>query len=374
MKATVLAGQFAAALAVAQKAVAKKAHIPILAGVLVEATAEDGGRLTLTGTDTYTRAWHGVAARVDRPGAVILPPESLARFLAAVDPADAVTISVNEQHKAMLVSGANKSTVSGLDADDYVPMAPIGGGAEVTFAPTVFAGLVKAVAYAAAKDESRPVLVGVLLQSAGGTVTLAAADGFRMAMVQYAFPDAPDLSVIVPASPLAQAAGMADGPVRLSVDAGGNRLLIASDGGSWALTLIDGQFPDFTRIVPAASLVTLELDREPFKRALGLVEKIDKGENGFKVKLTPTADAVGLFAHSQDEEAEATLTCVVTGEPLVSVNFNLTYLRQAVDAVDADRVALETNGPASPAIVRAAGARNGHLHVVMPMHVVRPKP
>lgn len=378
MRATVLAGQLRAALDVASKAASKKSHIPILASLLVEATAEEGGRLTLTGTDASSRAWHTVPAKVEKVGAAVLSPDTLTRFIGAVGAADPVTIVVNEQYRATLTSGANVSKAAGLDPEDFPVPPSFDAASELRLVPSVLADLIRTTAYAAADPQStdRPTLAGVSIAVKDGVLTLAAADGYRLAIATQPYQDAPEFCAIVPAKTLVAMVSLIDkagGDVRLALNGSGSQVLINSDRGCLVLTTIDGQFPDFSRIIPTATVVQIVADAEQFKRALALVERIDKIDTGFKVTLMPEAEGVGVRASSLDEEAETRIQAAVTGSGVPEVKFNLGYLRAAVAAVGAERVAIGITSPTSPCTVRAAGESDGRLGIVMPMHEARAK-
>lgn len=373
MRVLMLPTKLSSALDVAAGAIARRSTLPVLQHVHIKATP-DGG-VIVTGTDLETRAWHTVSAKVEEPGAVCLPPKLIAEFLDAINPDDALTLTVNEQHKAELVSGRTRVRLAGLDAELYPPCPDFSEPIfDTTMSADVMSTLIKSVAFAVAPDDSRPVLAGVLIRASGTTLQLVAADGYRLAL-RSAEVESPELDVIAQGKTLAKAGRMLEKATsaRLLVDARSSALLVDSEAGCWSIRLLEGQFPDFNRIIPKDPPVGVTVDRADLVRAITLVRGVEQTSDGYLMRLTVEADSLALRAGgtTSDQEADTEIAATLErGKPL-TVAFNPRYLGEAVAAIEGDRVMLELSGPASPALVRAAGERNGHLNVVMVMHDAR---
>lgn len=385
MKCYLLPSSLSAALEVASKAVARKGSIPAVEGVLLEATP-DGG-LVATGTDLRFRAWQTVAARVDEPGAIILPVKPLQDFIGAVPQSDEIQIDVDAKHKAVLTCSRTVVRIAGLDAEGF-PTGPSfdDPSADLTLAAPVFARLIAGVAHAASPDDSRPVLAGINLLIRDGLVTLVTADGFRLAMCAEEVEGLSDLSVIVHAHRLAQAAsqfGKATS-VRLLVDGAQSQLLIDTEAGSWAVALIDGQYPDWNRIVPRPADITniVTVSRADLLRTAELIRNLTtevtdkdgkRSHNTVMARLTVAPGELLVRAHdtTHDHEASAVIEAELEQGSGISITFNGGYFRDAVRALSGDRVTLELTAVDRPTIVRSAGD-SSNVQIIMPMHVARP--
>lgn len=385
MRVTISHANLSAALDTASRAAGKPQPLPILGYVLIEATP-DGG-LSATGTDLKTRAWRTVDAMIEEAGAVAIPPKAVLDFLDAV-PADLpISLSVDAGHRATLQAGRTTARISGMHPDQYPDAPEIDDwAAEVSLWPDALKTLIDSVAFAAAGDETRPALSGVHLQIAGGYLTLTAADGLRLARRRMEL-DGPELSVIVPAERLARvAAGLAGakGEVRLAVDARGRYLLADAETGTWAISLLEGNYPDLSRQLQQAPVTTVTVARSDMLRACRLVGNLlvdITGTDGKSVSrvgkavLEIAADSVTIRAGDAQADHEAVTVIDAAVEPAVSDDgpvlcaLNSGALREACEALDGS-IALELCGPGKSVFLRAAGgARADQCSLIQPLAV-----
>ena len=372
MKLTITPEALTATLAVAQPVIKRSSTLPDLEMVLLEAHT-DGG-LTISGTDLETRAWHTVAAEIHEAGSVCLPPSRLIDFLAAVVADDPITLSVDENHKAELRSGTTRARVAGIDAERF----PAGVNSEepafdATFTAGELAAVVGGVLHAVAPDESRPVLAGVMVKIADGTLTLAAADGYRLSLRTLDV-GAPDLTVIAHGKGLARIARPLSGATsaRVMVDARQANLLVDSEVGCWSVRLIEGQFPDFNRIIPRDPPIAVLFNRDDMLRVLKLVGKIDDTATGYMVRFNVQDGQIEVRAGTptSDQEADAVVGATLERGSGISIAFNAKYLGDALAALDSARVRLELVKADSPALLRSSDGGTA-LEVLMPMHIAR---
>lgn len=365
MKATITTASLKAAIGVAGRAASNNKVLPALGCLLLDAHA-DGG-LTVTGTNLEQRAYRTVGATVDRPGAVLLDKGNLAAFVSALTGED-VTITVNDKHRAKLVSGRSEITLAGIDPESF----PVGvdfenPAADLTLAADVLADAVGSVIHACAPDESRPVLAGISWTIRDGRLTLATADGFRLAVRTVEVESAPELTLIVHGRGLREAARLLGGATsaRVRVDATQSTVSIDTEAGTWETRLIDGRFPDFNVIVPRDPPLVISADRAALLAALAVVTPVAVQDSNI-VRFSFEDDALWLRASNGDEVAESSLDVTIKrGEPH-EVAYNVRYLRDAVGAFAAERITLGIAGPASPGVIHA-GDPKAHSQTVMPM-------
>jgi DNA polymerase-3 subunit beta len=379
VKLTCLPEKLRAALEIARKPVKTNSPIMAIAQVCLRASGET---LTLSGTDLRWVASASLPVKIEHEGAVTLAPKALADVLDACPDGEPLTLDVTDKHRATLTCGRATVRLVGGDPEEFPPPPFLKDSDHLTLTAALLRDAIDTTAFAAARDESRPVLAGVLFSVKDGALTLAAADGYRLAVRTVPLPPgSPDLTVIVPAGPL-QTIGSAlpktDDLVTLAAD--DSHIQIESSSGTWTLARIEGDFPDFNRIIPRDPATQVTCLRADLERAINLALSFEEdfSENGRTnrsclARLTIEEGELTVRSSSDHGDQEGTLTIQseLAGPALV-VGFNGGYLRDAVRAISSERVVLELVGPASPAVLHEAGPRDGHLQICMPMHVARP--
>jgi DNA polymerase-3 subunit beta len=234
------------------------------------------------------------------------------------------------------------------------------------------------VAFAAATDDSRPVLAGVLVRLRDQRAILAAADGFRLATrnVQLSEPLAQSAEFIVPARALIELSrilGEADGQVSITVTPGGGQALFHTENTELVSRLIDGKFPDFERIIPQQYQTRTILDTAELAKAVKLASyfatasqnvvklALESGEYTGPGKLVISANAAEVGDNTGEIDA------MVSGEN-GQIALNVKYLADALSAIKTAQVALETQSTQSPGVFKPVG-QEGYVHIIMPMSI-----
>lgn len=400
MKLSCLQQNLADGLNVVGRVVPTKSALPVLSNVLL---ATDEGRLKLSATnlDLALSVWIG--ARVESEGAITLPARVLADWISALGGPDRdqqIDLSLNARNKRVhLKCGRFESNISGIDAEDFPAIPTVEDATTVTLEAALLKSAVEQVAFAAAQDESRPVLAGVLVKFEGPStdsgpaqLILAAADGFRLAVRTLELPgEAPGLSMIVPARALAELARVLPDEegqqVELAATPSRSQLLFkfSSTAGSaqdvqLVSRLIEGQFPDYARIIPQEAKTTALMPTRDLLQATRAASVFARDNSMIvRCQFTPAEEqqelalgkvvVTGNSAELGDNSGD--LDASIQGEEQ-EVAFNGKYLREALEALNAPQVRVELSGPASPGIFRPAGGESvDYLHVIMPMHVAK---
>ncbi len=356
-------------LGIAGRAVPSRTTMPILGNILL---ATDHGQLKLAATNMELSIVHWVGARVETEGEVTVPARNFIDLMNTLPP-DQVNLTLDESTLTLGLScGSVKASFRGISADEFplVP-EPDGENAFLVEAGELRTGL-EQVTFAASTDESHPVLTGVLAEFEGETMTLGAADGFRLSLREIPLVDAVPsaFNVIIPARALQELMRIISGleePVRISTTRPHNQVLFQMPDTVLNSQLIDGSFPDVRRIIPASSKTKVVIGREEIlqacKRAAIFARdvaniislRIDEGE------LTVAADS------AESGQGSTRLAASVEG-PGLEIAFNVRFLIDVFSALDTPQVALELNSPTNPGVVRAVGD-DAFIHVVMPMHL-----
>jgi DNA polymerase-3 subunit beta len=383
MKLECVQENLAEGLAVVGRVVPTKSTLPVLSNVLLTA---QNGELQLAATNLEMAVAHRVSATVSAEGQITLPARLLADYVALLDHGGRVDLELNgKTHKVHLACGRYEANVAGIDAEDFPPIPAVDeSGSRFTMEAAALKDAISQVVFAAAPDDSRPVLAGVLMRLSGGQLTLAAADGFRLAVRHVELSQSgSDLQMIVPARALNEVARLLptedDAEVTISCTANGNQVFFAFGKTEVTSRLIEGQFPDYQRIIPPEAKTQVKLSTHDFLRATRAAAVFARdNSNIVRLECAPSEDGAELAmgrvmvksTSAEMGDNEGHLDASVNGDA-VQIAFNGKYLRDALEVIETPEVRLQITGPSSPGIILPAGDSNGYLHVIMPMHVAR---
>jgi DNA polymerase-3 subunit beta len=376
MKLTVLQENLKRGLATVSHAVAGKSTLPVLSNVLL---ATDGGRLKLAATNLEVGITHWIGAQVFEAGAITIPAKLLADVVGGL-PNDKVTLTLDARTQTVKVEcGRFVSNIKGIEADEFPTIPTISDrDPAVRMPPELLREAIDQVAFAAATDDSRPVLAGVLVRLRDQRVILAAADGFRLATrtVQLSEPLAQSVEFIVPARALIELSrilGETEGNVGITVTPGGGQALFHTENTELVSRLIDGKFPDFERIIPQQYTTRTILDTAELTKAVKLASYFaTASQNVVKLalaaggqlepgKLVISANAAEVGDNTGEIDA------LIDGEG-GQIALNVKYLGDALSAIKTAQVALETQTSQSPGVFKPVG-QEGYVHIIMPMSI-----
>jgi len=368
------------ALATVGRVVPGKSTLPVLTNLLLEADPADGLRLIATNLDlTVSRR---VRASVSTAGRTTVPARLLADYVALLDRGKQVSLSLTSSgHKLHLACDRYEANISTLPADDFPTTPTVNSTIRIEVDGAVFRTAIEQVVFAAAPDDTRPVLAGALLRLDTGLLTLAAADGFRLAVRTVTLADTTTRAAwIVPARTLVEVAHSlpsAPGlPVTLSGTVGDHQLHVALGEVEITSRLIDGQFPDYERIIPRESTTTIILSTADLLRATRVAAVFARdNSNVVRLECTPPPEdgtsALGQVlvkaASAEMGDNVGQLDASVRGDS-GQIAFNGRYLRDALEVLGSPQVGLQLSGSQRPGVLRPVGdLESAHVHVIMPL-------
>ena len=362
-------------LGVVGRAVATRTTLPITNNVLL---ATDQSRLKLVATNLEMAITYWIGAKVEEEGAITVPARLLIEFVNSL-PSDKINISLSPQTKTLGLECARfEARISGVDAKDFPPIPTVDEGITTKVEVEALGQAISQVVFAAATEESRPVLTGVNAQFDNDLLTLAAADGFRLAVYKLplASPVSQKTEVIIPARTLAELNRlMADGEetVDITVNANKSQALFRLKDIELVSQLIQGTFPQYSQLIPQSYNSRVVVDVAEFLRATKTASIFARDGSGI-VRLVMTSGSeltpgkLTISARSEeigDDVGE--IDAVIEGEE-AKIAFNGKYLIDVLGVLREPQVALETTNPSSPGVIRPVGVDN-YIHVVMPMFV-----
>jgi DNA polymerase-3 subunit beta len=377
MKVSCLQENLAKGLSIVGRAVSPRSTLPVLGNVLL---AADAGRLKLSATNLEVGINCWIGAKVGEEGATTVPARTFIDLVNALPPERVDMELVVRTQTLNLRAGRSEANVKGIDAQEF-PIVPVPEGeGGIPIEPDVLRTAVQQVALAAATDESRPILTGVLAKFEEAQLTLAAADGFRLSVRTVLLPQSvPDpFSIIIPARALVELgriSGEQEESIVITVTPTRNQVLFQLTDIVLVSQLIDGNFPDYRQIIPRDRTTHTVLDTAAFLKACktALIFARDAAHIA-RLHIKPGTELApghmtvsATSAETGDDVSE--LDASIEGDE-IEIAFNVKYMIDVLSVVGTPQIALDTTTPSSPGVIRPVGDVD-FTHVIMPMHLGR---
>jgi DNA polymerase-3 subunit beta len=368
VKLSVMQENLARGLSVVSRAVSTRSTLPVLANVLLK--TEDAG-LKLTATNLEIGITYWVPGKIDSDGATTVPAKLLTDYVNALQGGERVDLELTAGQTLHLRAGRYESHIKGIDADEFPAIQTAGDRPTTRIAQNVLRQALEETAFAAASDEARPILTGVLARFEGDTLTLAAADNYRIAVKTIPILDpVPETSVVIPARALNELVRILsdiDQPIEIVLAQARNQILFHLEGIDLVSRLIDGQFPNYQQVLPQSHTTRAVLDREELLRAVRPAALIaHESANIVKLQIEANGHAgITVSANAEVGDHVGQVEAAVEGDG-TTIAFNARYLADVLTNVDAEQFALELNGPLSPGVFKPVGD-DRYVHVVMPV-------
>jgi DNA polymerase-3 subunit beta len=300
-----------------------------------------------------------------------VPAKLLTDYVNSLQGGDRIDLELQPGETLHLKCGRSTSHLKGIDADEFPAIQAAGERPTTRVAQNVLRRALAETAFAAATDEARPILTGVLARFEGETLTLAAADNYRIAIKTIPILDpVSESSVVIPARTLHELERVladTDDPIDVVIAGARNQVIFHLDGIDLVSRLIDGQFPNFQQVLPASHQTRVVLDREELLRAVRPAALIaHESANIVKLQISSEGDAgIIVSANAEVGDHVGEVEAAVEGEA-TAIAFNARYLADVLTNVAAEQFALELNGPLSPGVFKPIGDDH-YVHVVMPV-------
>ncbi len=377
MKVSCLQENLAKGLNIVGRAVSARSTLPVLANVLL---ATDNGRLKLSATNLEIVITCWIGAKVEEEGAITIPARTFNDLVSAL-PQDRVDLELNEQTQTLHIAcRRTEANVKGIDAQEFPLVPEPEENNRIRVETDVFKQMVHQVAFAAAADDTRPMLTGVSTTFEGSQVMMAATDGFRLSVRSAQIPghvETPQ-TVTIPARALAELARIASDDtdaIYISLPEGRNQIIFDMENVVLVSQLIDGSFPDYTPIIPTRKNTRTVLNTAEFRKACKTAEIFAReSSHTARVRIEPGDEilpghAVIAATSAETGDNVAQIDASVEGDP-IEIAFNVKYMNDVLSVIDTPQVALETTTAMEPGVLKPVGD-NDFVHIIMPMHFGR---
>jgi DNA polymerase-3 subunit beta len=364
MKITCSREELTQKLAIVSRGVSTRTAVQILGGILLNA---EGGQLALAATDMELSLRASLEAQVEGDGAVVVPGRLLVELVRLLPETD-VTIEQRAEESVIHVSsGSFESRLNTFTAEDFPRLPDAESLERHTVDRDALLETIARVGRSASRDESRPVLTGVLVRFEPGKLVMAATDSYRLSVKETSLEGSvPELEAIVPARALAELARIGQGAGQIELGVHENQVIFGVDGVWLTTRRIDGQFPNYKQLIPESFDHELPLPRD---EVLDVVRRIAvMAQRNSPLRLRFAEGQLTVSARTQDVgEAEESLPVPFSGETL-EIGFNAEFLRDGIESVTGETIRFRLISPLRPCVLQAEGA-DDFLYLIMPIRL-----
>lgn len=376
MRVSVLQENLHKGLNIVSRAIQSRPTLPILANVML--STEDA-RLLLSATNLELGISAWIGAKVEEDGAITVPARTLQELVTTLPP-ERVDMDLDVRTLTLhLRCGAKSANIKGMDAAEFPRVPAFDAEHAIPVDAMIFKEMIDQVVFAAAREDNRPILTGVLMRFEGDLLTLASADGYRLSVrtaeLEFGVGDPEPEPLIIPSRTLQELSRVIsddDDEVLIGLPDGRGQVMFGLTSVVVVSQLIEGKFPDYEAIIPRGFETSILAYTDDLLAACKSSEVFAKDSaNTARVLVEPSGmvnvpGRVIVAGQSQEKgDAEAPVDASINGNAM-EISFNIRYLIDVLNVIKEDQVVLETSGATSPGVVRPAG-RDDFIHVIMPM-------
>lgn len=361
MKLQVTQENLAKALNTVARVANTRGTLPILANVMIKTV---GTRVTIAATNLDIAITHYVGSKVSDEGSITVPARLMQDFVSSL-PSGVINLEL-EEFKLHITTDQYKSTINGIAADEFPVMPAISKGETWVIPAKVLKKGLQQVLVAASNDEARPVLTGVYFHTTDGKLTIAATDSYRLAEKEL-MKSTKEIKLLIPASALQDLLRIiADEEEEIEVTHDDQQVLFKVGDVELVARLIEGNYPDYRKLIPKDFSVQADLKRADFTnitKVSSLFARESAGSVTVLVDEVQKQVSIRSIA-SQLGENVATAEAQVTGDGDITLNSR--YLLDALGALASDEVKLAFNGKLEACVLRATDDPS-YTHIIMPL-------
>lgn len=366
MKLSILQQDLLPVLAAVSRSVGIRSTLPVLGNILLSV---EGKQLKVVATNLEIGVIKYVPAEIFEPGNITVPAKTIVEIIQGLGP---VKVEIETTSDILhIASGKFSASINGISASEF-PVIPISESGGVTFKASVLKGCSN-ILFAAAVDEGRPTLTGILTQASVGKLDFVATDGFRLAHRQVKLDSKQTFKSLIPRRTFEEVIRLIDEEVQDDADievytsSGSNQVIFKVGLSVISSRLIEGNFPTWEKIIPAEFISRGMVERQDLLSATKLASVFAKDESNvlsIKVeqgRLSISSEAKELGSQQNEIEAQ------IEGESL-EIAFNAKFLLDVLAATNSTQLLMEFSGPLSPTLIKPVGVE-GLEYIIMPMRI-----
>lgn len=349
----------------AGRAVSSRTSLPILGHLLVKAEED---KLRIAATDLEIGMECLVDANIQEPGSMTVPAKVLTEILAALPDTD-VSLSVDESNTVSLKCGTSDFSILGLPPEEFPLLPEVKEEVKFTIEDDVLREGIAKTSFAISADESRAILTGILLQVTGESLKLVSTDTHRLCVFDCPIAECEGTeNAIVPGRALTELARIVpEGQGTVSVGISPSQVMFRVDSTILVSRLIEGQFPNFEKVIPHEFTKKLTVPTEQLLQSVKRVAIVARENENRTIVQTQSGTLVLSAESGNVGKAHEEVEIIKEGDDF-KMAFSSRYLLDVLNVIDTEAIEAELTGEASPAAIRPQGQDN-YVYVLMPMQV-----
>jgi len=349
-------------------AVPAKSSLPILSNVLIQT---EKGRLKLSTTNLETAITTYIGASIEEEGSITVPARLLRDFISNLSPG---TINAQSKEEIFVISSkTTKSKFNGSSSKDFPELPEFPKKSKgLSIEPALLNEVVSVVAFASGIDTSRPIFTGIYMDHSKDKLVVTSTDGFRLSEKTVKMKgDAEDFRVVIPAKTLVEVAKIfssSSEPIEFALDQNENLALFKSEDTMIATRILDGDYPDYKKIIPSEHIIKATFDTVEFSEAVKLTDIFAKeGNSTIKVRLDPEGKIKITSLSEETGQHESNISAEIEGE-MIEIAFNSKYLLDFLNNVKSEKIEFSSNGNVSPCTF-IPDSQKEFVHIIMPVQM-----
>lgn len=368
MKVEILQENLKSVLGTVSRFVSQRSQLPILANILIKASAN---KISLSATNLEMSISTLLGAKVSEEGEITVPARTFTDFISNLNPGP-LTISTDKEN-VLLKNKSSQATILGSNSGDYPNIPSSLDSKYIEIDAGVFKKALAKVLFSVSTDETRPVLTGVLFEFGEDENTVVTTDGFRLSRQLLEIRKGKNFgqSVVVPRGVLSEVQRFDFGSnlLKLAIDKKNNQVLMSSADTVFSTRVIQGDFPDYKRIIPKDGGVVVNVGRDDFFQAVKSASVFSRDSNNV-VKLTVGEKQLVLSSEGSGtgRQTSSIDAKISNAKEDLEIIFNCRFVEDFLSVCEGESVEVVLISPQSPGVFRDGGDKK-YLHLIMPVRM-----
>lgn len=369
---SLLQENFNSALSNVSRFVSSKAQLPILNNILL---STDNGRLKLSATNLELSINYWIGAKIDQEGSTTIPAKEITEFVSYL-PTGKIDLKLSLSNLLTLTSTKTESSFTTIPSTDFPPFPQINPNNIFEFDLPLLSQAISQIAFSAATDDTRPILTSILCQFASNNLTLVATDGFRLSFKSIKLVNPIQLksgqdivTFLIPAHSLIEVIKLAKNTpkVKIGLTTDEHQVVFILDDVELISRLIEGEYPDYKRIVPDSYTTKIYINRDELSQAIKIASVFARVSANV-VKFNIKGSSIDLTANApQIGQNKVTVDARVEGEPL-EIAFNYKFVSDFLNVCKSQEIIIELNESLTPAFFHDQSDPE-FTHIIMPVRL-----
>ena len=357
---TVNKNNFLRGLQIAEKIISRNINLPILNNILFKT---DKGRLKISSTNLEIGINYWIGSKIKEEGEIAIPAKIITDFIQNIQDEK---IELTTKKNTLIINSDNyKTQILGFETKDFPIIPEIKEKPILKLSSQILKNTLLSVVDCTAISETRPELTGVNFNLNNSSIDFAATDGFRLSEKRISFENSKSTSFIIPRSTVFEVIRiLSDLDEDIHISLSDNQILFSGNDFHVVSRLIDGQYPDYKKVIPEKFISKVLFNKEDFQKQIRLSSIFSSSI--FDIKLSVQNDKTVISAKNQDRgEINSSISSILKNEPFdISINYH--YLLDGLKIMNSQKVILEFTGNGSPLVIKPEEGKD-LIYLIMPL-------